>query len=838
MSQSFSARPHDDAKIEDLTQACVWYAQVIINEPVGLLDYLIPEKIRAEVLVGTAVRVPLGKRRTSAYVTGITHGPAPKDFALRALLGVDQERPRLLPAVLDLVLFASRYYQCTPGDMLHAALPAMARGATVRFCVTDKGRICAQDAKVEALTDGMRRTLEQVALHPQGCTVAAVERPLNMSRASATRFIQKLCALELVERLHKRPSKGRKIWLYARCPDTALEAFPKRQMLARKFLEQMPVGQFESMPYWLARDPKAPARLRRLEDLGFVEKQALDRPLILEALAMTEQDYLKQGAVTQKSITLTAQQQEALAFLQQSLEKRTYEPFLLHGITGSGKTEIYLRCIEKALEADRGALVLVPEIALTPQLGARFSQRFGDRVATFHSGLSVAQRRNEWERIARGDARIGLGARSALFLPVENLGVIIVDEEHESSFKQEESPRYNARDLALWRGKNESATVILGSATPSLESYYNAQHKRYRYLHLDKRATSQALPTVELIDLAHTKRIEDTALTEPLAKALEQTFLRDEQAILFLNRRGFAPYVFCHDCGHTFRCDACDVTLTLHHKRQILLCHYCNFSIPAPDICPACQSDKVSGSGLGTERLEQDIYKLFGPTPIVRLDRDIIKTKHDLTQALQKFRNQEAKLLIGTQMVAKGHDFPNVTLVGVVSADTSLNFPDFRAAEHTFQLLTQVAGRAGRGSKPGRVLIQAYETEHYAIQTAQTHHYKMFVEHELQARQELCYPPFTYLAQLRFESDIEGRAIDVAEQQIAIWRQALQDALIDVTILGPASAPLARLRGTWRVHVLIKAEKRATLRAALALLPPRSGPQIRRIIDIDPVNML
>lgn len=822
-----------------LKQDLVWSAQVIINEPVGLLDYLIPENLRSEIVVGSAVRVPLGKRRTSAYVTRITHGPAPHGFTLRALLGLDQERPWLLPAVLDLVLFAARYYRCAPGEMLHAALPAMARGATTHFCITEKGQQHLQGLVTGKLTDGMHRVLEQISEHPRGCTVAAIERPLQISRASAARFIQKLCAQGFVERLFKKASQGQKRFLYARRAHCDANTIPTRQHLARAFLEHMPVGQFEPMAYWLQHDPKAPARLRRLQDLGFVEKQTLQSPLPSNSTAtMTESDFAQQGAMPQASITPTPQQQDALDVLQQSLSKKTFDPFLLHGITGSGKTEIYLRCIETVLQAQRGALVLVPEIALTPQLGARFAQRFGARVATFHSGLSVAQRRHEWERIARGEARIGLGARSALFLPIENLGIIIVDEEHESSFKQEENPRYNARDLALWRGKNEHAMVILGSATPSLESYYNAQNKRYHYLHLDKRATAQALPNVELINLTQIKRIEDTALTEPLAQALEQTFLRGEQAILFLNRRGFAPYVYCHDCGHTYRCDACDVTLTLHHKRQVLLCHYCGWHVPAPSTCAACQSDKVFGSGLGTERLEQDIYKLFGPTSTVRLDRDIIKTKHDLTQALQKFRDQEAKLLIGTQMVAKGHDFPNVTLVGVVSADTSLNFPDFRAAEHTFQLLTQVAGRAGRGNKPGRVLIQAYETEHYAVQTAQTHDYATFVQHELQARQELCYPPFTFLAQLRFESEKEGRALQVAEQQIGLWRQTLEASELDVQILGPASAPLARLRGIWRVHVLIKSAQRSWLRKALALLPSTSSTHVRRIIDIDPMNML
>jgi primosomal protein N' (replication factor Y) (superfamily II helicase) len=571
------------------------------------------------------------------------------------------------------------------------------------------------------------------------------------------------------------------------------------------------------------------ARLNELLDKQWIVPKIIKKRARSKAFDISEH-LLK---VHHETLVLTDEQKGAIEQIVPHMDARQFQAFLLQGVTGSGKTEIYLQLIEKALKENRTALVLVPEIALTPQLGARFIHRFGDKVAIFHSGLTPQQRQHVYQEILDNSACIALGARSAIFLPLQNLGVVIVDEEHETSFKQEESPRYNARDLAVFRAQQDNAVVVLGSATPSLESRHNADLGRYRHLPLRKRVLDRPLPRVRCIDLKHQKT--PTILSAPLVECIDATLKKNEQVILFLNRRGFAPCVLCRQCGHTFRCPDCNVGMTLHQRKQILLCHYCAFEISAPEICPSCQEKTLEILGLGTERVEREIKKLFGNIEVARLDRDTIKHRRDLTQTLQAFSEQKTQVLVGTQMVAKGHDFPNVTLVGIVAGDASLNFPDFRAAERTFQLITQVAGRAGRGQKPGQVIVQAYETAHYAIQAALAHDYDTFIAQELRIRRELLYPPFVHLALLRFESENESLVCEEANKTATQLENVLPK---DTHLLGPAWAPLSRLKKLWRQQILIKAPSRSALRFVLSALKPQVPYGVRRIIDVDPLQML
>jgi primosomal protein N' (replication factor Y) len=819
-------------------------ARVIVAAPIGLLDYRIPEGLEAEIRCGVAVRVFLGKRPTSGYVAQVVDGaPAETGLILKDLIGLDTQRPPLPVGIIHMVLFAAAYYAVAPGEMLAAALPAMARPSTQRYVVTEAGRAAAA-APPPAATPA-KATRGDAALHAalavavrfaNGFTTVALERDLQVTRGQAAARLKKLCARNWLTAYRRPQARARTQVLYTRCVADSELTLPARQRMALALLARMPVGEAIPLTTLAGWDAGASGRLRRLITLGLVSRQ--ERPAPRADVDAEAVDHAAAGATGATAITPTADQAAALEAIATAIDTGGYAPFLLLGVTGSGKTEVYLQSIARALQGGKTALVLVPEIALTPQLGARFAARFGQQVAIFHSGLTVAERREGWERVARGEAKIGLGARSALFLPLENIGVIIVDEEHETSFKQDESPRYNARDLALWRGKEQNAVVILGSATPSLESHANAVAKRYTALSLPHRVANRPMPPVDIIDLAHTEKANDSALTLPMAEAMEATFLRGEQAILFLNRRGYAPYIFCRDCGHSYRCDDCDVALTLHRRQDILLCHYCGQTTPTPEECHGCHGLRVGAFGLGTERLDAEVHDLFPGLTTARLDRDTIKTKADLERTLRAFRSGKTQLLLGTQMVAKGHDFANVTMVGVIAADASLNFPDFRAAERTFQLLTQVAGRAGRGERPGRVLVQAYETEHYAIQTARTHDYAAFVEQEMQAREELRYPPFTYLAQVRFEGEVESQCLQTAEAQMGLWRARLVDAGLPVSLLGPAIAPLARLRGLWRVHALLKADTRQALRQAVRLLPPRPASTLRRILDVDPISML
>jgi primosomal protein N' (replication factor Y) len=516
-----------------------------------------------------------------------------------------------------------------------------------------------------------------------------------------------------------------------------------------------------------------------------------------------------------------------------------FATFLLRGVTGSGKTEVYLQAIARARAAGKGALVLVPEIALTPQLSGRFRARFGDEVALLHSGLSNAERHQEWLRLRRGEARICVGVRSAIFAPVQDLAVIVVDEEHDGSFKQEDGPAYHARDLAVVRGRIEDAVVVLGSATPSLETLENARRGRYRRLDLPARIDDRPLPEVTLVDLRTTRRAGAPLpglLSPALSGALEATLAAGSQAILFLNRRGFQTLVTCEACGAEARCTECSVSLTHHARRGILLCHYCGRKERMGEACPACGGVRA-GIGVGTEQVEDAVRALFPRARVARLDRDAVSGADETAAVLARFARRELDVLVGTQMVTKGHDFPGVTLVGVVLADTALALPDFRAAERTFQLLAQVAGRAGRGAEPGRVLVQTFNPASPAISFARAHDHEGFAADELARRHALGYPPFSRMMAARVEGTEEG-ARRTAEALAHAARSALGAG---VAMLGPAPAALERLRGKTRWHLLFKAEDpRALFRvhAALARVArrPPGGARIR--FDMDPYAML
>ncbi|HEY6106844.1 MAG TPA: primosomal protein N', partial [Anaeromyxobacteraceae bacterium] len=487
--------------------------------------------------------------------------------------------------------------------------------------------------------------------------------------------------------------------------------------------------------------PRARAALGALASRGLVRRE-------------TEAPVARAGVLASGGAApaLTPAQAAALARIEGAFG--AFATFLLHGVTGSGKTEVYLQAIARARAAGRGALVLVPEIALTPQLSGRFRARFGDEVALLHSGLSDAERHAEWLRLRRGEARICVGVRSAIFAPVEDLAVIVVDEEHEQSFKQEDGPAYHARDLAVVRGRLEDAVVILGSATPSLESLENARRGRYRALTLPVRVDDRPMPAVELVNLSGARRGGRAPaaglISPPLAAALDETLLAGQQAILFLNRRGYQSLVLCEACGAEARCPDCSVSQTHHARRGLLLCHYCGKSEPMNGLCPACGGLRF-GLGVGTEQVEEAVRGLLPRARVERLDRDTVTTADDTAGVLARFARREVDVLVGTQMVTKGHDFPGVTLVGVVLADTALALPDFRAAERTFQLLAQVAGRAGRGADAGRVLIQTFNPRSPAIARAVAHDYLGFAEEELARRQVLHYPPYARLLAVRVE---------------------------------------------------------------------------------------
>ena len=541
--------------------------------------------------------------------------------------------------------------------------------------------------------------------------------------------------------------------------------------------------------------------------------------------------------------SLTDEQQNALDAITSALnDKDKFKSFLLHGVTGSGKTEVYIRAMRFALDAGRSAMMLVPEIALTPVFSRRLRAVFGSEVAILHSNLSTGERYDEWRRIRRGDARIAIGTRSAVFAPLENIGLVIVDEEHDSSYRQHESPFYNARDVAVMRSHLAGAVVVLGSATPAMESFYNAQIGKYIYLRLKRRIGNLGLANAELIDMREVFKSEskDVALSPELITAIRETRAKGEQIIILLNRRGFSQFVLCRTCGETMKCKNCDITLTFHRNTDKLVCHYCNYSERSPKVCPHCESIYLYFVGEGTEKIENMLGKLFPDMRIARVDRDTMAHKGELEEVLLKFANGGLDMLVGTQMIAKGHDFPNVTLVGVISVDIGLGLPDLRSAERTFQLITQVAGRAGRGTQAGKVLIQTYYPEHYALRHAKEQDYEGFYEEEIKFRKRLGYPPFFVLASIL----IKHRDHSYASKNANLLRRSLEtaNASKQARILGPAPASLSRLKNEFRLQIILKGTTRRNLRETLDIAiadAEQHGCDLRTInVEIDPVNLM
>ncbi len=568
---------------------------------------------------------------------------------------------------------------------------------------------------------------------------------------------------------------------------------------------------------------------------------------------------------------LTSEQRGCIEELCSLIEGHGFNPVLLHGVTGSGKTEVYLQATRHCIDCGRNVLVLVPEIAMTAQAVGIFNDRFGNQVAVLHSGLTDSQRRDEWWGIKRGKKRIVVGTRSAIFSPISNLGLIVVDEEHDPSYKQEEKFRYNARDLALVRGKMDEAVVVLGSATPSLTSFFNAMSGKYRLISMKGRVAESVLPSVTIIDRRKKDSVTkakggsnspsrgDYWLSDRLKEAIGETLADGEQVLIFLNRRGFATYVFCPECGHVFRCPNCDVSLTWHRHiglegvgngsnfdagNGVLCCHYCASRYPALPVCPVCHGHAIRARGYGTEKVADELARMFPDARVARLDRDVSSSRRRVEKILKGFRSGSINMLVGTQMVTKGHDFPGLTLVGVLWADMSLNVPEFNAAERTFQLLTQVAGRAGRGKRPGRVLIQSFMPDHYAIALAKEQDFRRFFDKEVKARQELGYPPFGRMINLK----LSGRKRAVVEKSAMrcgiLSRRVIRQILArgeGVEVLGPAPSPRARIKGRYLYQVLLKSPRLGNLRLICqAVLRERAEfvlPGVRLEVDVDPQSL-
>ncbi len=782
----------------------------------------------ARLALGSQVVVPFGARRVTGFVVGF---PTDSPRAVRDIEDVLDQEPALDAAVLDLCRWAATYYHAPLGEALRAALPQGERGTSARrliLAATGERLLAREDLGVRnfaslGLDEVDRTFLRRLGRTRRGLALAAVEKSPMKAR------LPRLLADQLVEVGDEISAKvSDRKQLIARAVDPRKPPAASARAQGRTAMFERTLG-VDGLPcsHGLLK-PAERALLRALVRDGLVrieERESEPRPAA--------------DAAAVSLPTLNQHQAVALEALTAALGNG-FSPFVLQGITGSGKTEVYLRIIATARAAGKGALVLVPEIALTPQLAQRFRARFGDDVAVLHSGLAPAQRRAAWRRLRAGEVGIAVGARSAVFAPIRNAGVVVVDEEHDPSFKQDDGVRYNGRDLAVVRAQRSDALLVLGSATPSLESFRNVELGRYRRLLLPTRANPAAagrpLPSVEVIDLRHYQTGIDGIFSGPLTEAIAATLAAGEQTILFLNRRGFSPLCLCRGCGHIVRCNQCAVSLTYHRGTGALVCHYCARAVTLPDTCPSCRRPQLELLGVGTERVEAIVRERFPTARVARLDRDTAGAGRTavLEKVLDRVQAGQIDILIGTQMVTKGHDFPGVTLVGVLLPDQGMNMPDFRAAERTFQLLEQVAGRAGRAEKAGRVIIQTYDPDHPAIVCVRTHDYDGFVTGELRRRSEAGYPPVTRMVALRVDGPSEAAVRTAAADAATLAR-----SVPEVRVLGPAEAPISIIRGRTRWQVWLVAADRARLaeaarRGAATPLPPN----VRLVVDVDPLSVL
>ncbi|HYP26984.1 MAG TPA: primosomal protein N' [Blastocatellia bacterium] len=828
--------------------------------------YHLPGELAARARVGCRVLVPFGRKLLTAFIVAL-HERLDDEISEAEIKEVEElvdESPIVARDILDLTRWMSDYYYAPWGECLRTALPAAATVATEQMLtITEAGRSALSHVSAGfGWSSSKFQALEMVA---GAGTISSSELERQLTKPRALALIKQLERSGFINTSHRvgesrmkprlqnavrllvsppaaeegngpgeaqgtnghNPKKGR---AKARAPqsDRPLNEQQKRviEILASS-ADAVGLGELIE-----AADVSASV-IRTLEKRGLCEVFA--REVRRDPLAHMEQRQMD-------LVMLNEEQQAALDSILEKMNEGKYATFLLHGVTGSGKTEIYIRAMREATRRGMSALMLVPEISLTPMFSRRLRAHFGDAVAILHSSLSDGERTDEWRRVKEGAARLVIGTRSAVFAPLENLGLIIVDEEHETSYKQDDTPRYHGRDTAIMRAVGAGAIVVLGSATPSLESFHNAISGKYTYLRMEARYGNRSLADVQTIDMREVfkRHGKQQTFSDELKAAITDTHERGQQSIILLNRRGFSSFALCRSCGEAIRCTNCDVTLTYHRYNSSLQCHYCNYIRPAPRACPACDGQYMHYVGEGTEQLEAKLKDMFPGMNIARVDRDTTRRRGSLEHLLMEFAAGTIDLLVGTQMLAKGHDFHNVTLVGVISVDAGLSLPDFRAAERTFQLLTQVAGRSGRGDLRGRVVIQTYHPEHYSLVCAKAQDYDEFYRREISFRRSMHYPPFSALINICVHDKEFDRAAGTSDHLARELRNAAKDS--SLRILGPAPAPIARLKNEHRFQILIKARSRKRAREALDFAMDRAiaaGHSPRSItIEVDPVSLM
>lgn len=798
------------------------------------LTYRVPAELRPYAEIGKRVLVPLARQQALGLLIGLDQEPlaVEEGVVLRDILAVVDPFPTVPQELITLCRWIAEYYFHPLGEVLRSTLPGNIQlKPRVLLTVTATGRAIPKTGKSSSL-------LELLQDEPP-LTLAEIQKRLQLAKVPHAE-LKSLLAQGCLERVFVWPDPPARIQVvhmvrlcHGEQPGLAAATSAKARTLAALIEESggtVPLKalqhQVKGAKYWLDK-------WRRQ---GVIAVEPVEMPRQVQGL---------QSIPSRPAPLLNADQEAIIGAVAPFLHTPAFHPVLIHGVTGSGKTEVYLHLIREALQAGRGVLTLVPEIALTTQLEALFRHRLGDALTIWHSALSPGERYDQWRRALNRPTGVVLGARSAVFMPIQNLGLIIVDEEHDQSYKQEDRLRYHARDVALVRARMLGIPIMLGSATPSLQSLHHGLSGRYRMLALPSRIMERPLPTIEIVDMRLQKG-KSRIMSPQLQEAIKKTLHNGQQAIVFLNRRGFATFLLCRACGDALPCPHCSVSLTYHRRRDLLSCHYCGHEQGPPDQCPRCSHAPLFYYGFGTERVEQELRDLVPEVRLARMDRDTITHSRELVKTLDRMRCGQVDVLLGTQMVAKGHDFPNVTLVGVINADISLQMADFRAAETTVQLLLQVAGRAGRGEEPGHVIIQSYNPNHPAIQCVLNGDYLTFAKHELEARRGLQYPPITRLTKLLVTSRDPEMARQAANELARLGHAQVEKMSAQnkpIAVLGPAPAPLSKLKSRYRWHLYVKAWNSKDLKEFVQSLLDlaRDVTLLRRVhlnVDRDPVSTL
>jgi primosomal protein N' (replication factor Y) len=807
------------------------YIEVAVALPVNkTFTYHVPEHLAGLAVIGKRALAPFGRRTVSGYILSVSR--ATDIDAPKSIIDILDHQPLFPPVMVRLFRWLADYYFFPLGLVIKNALPG---GLNIHerpaLSITATGQAAL---KKEILTPMERLALTRLSKAP--ASTRKLEKAVG--EGASTSLVPHLLKRGWVTgvRTLKQDRVRVKMERFATLIDANIPA-ENISSARRKIIDRLREEGALPIRALKADQPTAPSLVRKMAEDGYVSitSQRIYRDPLGEPI---------QGKAPPN---LTHEQKTVVGTIDRSVG-RGFAAFLLAGVTGSGKTEVYLRLSQTTLDQGLAVLVLVPEISLISQMERRFRARFGDRVAVLHSGLSAGEKLDQWQKIMNREFEIAIGARSAVFAPFGGVGLIIVDEEHDTSYKQEGTLRYNARDLAIVRAQQQNAVALLGSATPSIQSYHNAMGGKYKLVSLTHRVEQQQLPDITVVDLCLSRDQKGWRryFSEELLGALRETMARNEQAILFLNRRGFANFPVCGSCGRSIQCKNCDISLTFHQKHNAYKCHYCGFAIPSVSTCPACGSQKIHHLGVGTEKIEATVKELFPDKQVQRMDRDTTTRKGVIVKMLKGLKNREIDILVGTQMVTKGHDFPGITLVGIICADLSLSFPDFRAGERTFQLLAQVAGRAGRGNKPGRVVLQTYNPDHFSIQCAQHQDFHAFYSREIKSRKTLDYPPFSRMIQIKISSRDQSKGRRQAETMGELARNVIQaNPLLKKTIriFGPLESPFPRIASRYRWQLLIKGLHLAPLREFMQkLLRDTQADHPRRdvtiAVDVDPFFMM